>query len=135
MTIKGSAFSVGGSSFTVAGGSAAVAYQLTAGDLQGLDQFVRVPDSLYFPKQSVLDQNGRIYTVDTFNDRVMVFNSNGTVLWTLGSHARVYSDPEAVARTLAPFMEHFRDAGLGTVSEIFEPHTKRGKMACVVDMP
>ena len=45
--------------------------------------------------------------------------------WLLGpyldAHMRVYNDPSAAARILAPFKEHFRQAGLGTVSEIFEP--------------
>ena len=45
--------------------------------------------------------------------------------WLLGpyldAHMRVYNDPSAAARILAPFKEHLRQAGLGTVSEIFEP--------------
>ncbi len=45
--------------------------------------------------------------------------------WLLGpyldAHLRIYRDPSVVARTLAPFMAHLREAGLGTVSEIFEP--------------
>ena len=45
--------------------------------------------------------------------------------WLLGpyldAHRRVYNRPGLVARILAPFEEHLRHAGLGTISEIFEP--------------
>lgn len=45
--------------------------------------------------------------------------------WLLGpyldAHRRIHNDPDAAARILAPFIEHLREAGLGTVSEIFEP--------------
>ncbi|HXO58954.1 MAG TPA: amylo-alpha-1,6-glucosidase, partial [Candidatus Acidoferrum sp.] len=44
--------------------------------------------------------------------------------WLLGpyldAHQRIHGDPSVVARVLAPFEAHFREAGLGMVSEIFE---------------
>jgi 4-alpha-glucanotransferase len=66
--------------------------------------------------------------------------------WLLGHFAlalyRVYGDAEAAQRVLAPIRDHLLDAGLGTVSEIFDgdpPHTPRGapaqawSVACVLD--
>src|SRR5437773_7184791 len=79
---------------------------LPGSTIAALNLFVRATESLFFPKQSVIDQNGRIYTADTFNDRVVVFNANGTILWTIGSYGRVYSDaflgPEAVGDCSLP---------------------------------
>lgn len=53
--------------------------------------------------------------------------------WLLGHYAlaeyRVYGDAEAAQRRLEPLGDHLLDAGLGTVSEIFDgaaPHTPRG---------
>jgi predicted glycogen debranching enzyme len=44
--------------------------------------------------------------------------------WLLGpyldAHLRIHGDPTVVARVLAPFEAHFREAGLGSISEIFE---------------
>jgi predicted glycogen debranching enzyme len=44
--------------------------------------------------------------------------------WLLGpyldAHLRIYRDPGVVARTLAPFTDHLKEAGIGTISEIFE---------------
>jgi glycogen debranching enzyme len=44
--------------------------------------------------------------------------------WLLGpyldAHLRIYRDPTIVARVLAPFEAHFQEAGLGSISEIFE---------------
>jgi predicted glycogen debranching enzyme len=44
--------------------------------------------------------------------------------WLLGpfvlAHLRVYGDPERAASVLAPVEHHLADAGLGTVSEIFD---------------
>jgi predicted glycogen debranching enzyme len=44
--------------------------------------------------------------------------------WLLGAyldaHFRIYRDREAVRRVLKPFEKHLTEAGLGTVSEIFE---------------
>lgn len=56
--------------------------------------------------------------------------------WLMGAyaeaHARVHGDPDGGLRLLGPFAHHLRDAGLGTVSEIFEgdpPHPPRGCIA------
>ncbi len=61
----------------------------------------------------------------------------GTVwAWLLGSYAEAYyrvsGDVAAALRLLGPIEDHLRDAGLGTVSEIFEgdpPHLPRGCVA------
>jgi predicted glycogen debranching enzyme len=48
------------------------------------------------------------------------------------AHYRVHSDPEAAQALLEPLRDHLLDAGLGTVSEIFDgapPHTPRGAPA------
>jgi len=57
-----------------------------------LNGSVRSELSLSAPKQSALDAQGRIYTTDTLNGRLVVFNAQGSVLWTIGSAGRVYSD-------------------------------------------
>ena len=45
--------------------------------------------------------------------------------WLIGpyldAHWRIYHDQTTAARLLAPFADHLRHAGLGTISEIFEP--------------
>jgi glycogen debranching enzyme len=53
--------------------------------------------------------------------------------WLLGpfvtAHLRVYHNPKAAHALLAPMFDHLRDAGLGSLSEIFDaqpPHTPRG---------
>jgi predicted glycogen debranching enzyme len=53
--------------------------------------------------------------------------------WLAGAYAeahhRTYADPEVALGFLRPFEHHLRDAGLGTVSEIFDgdpPHAPRG---------
>ncbi|NEQ97227.1 MAG: glycogen debranching protein [Cyanothece sp. SIO2G6] len=61
----------------------------------------------------------------------------GTVWsWLIGpfvqSHWQVYKSPAAARRWLEPMAEHLRDAGIGTVSEIFDgdaPFTARGCFA------
>jgi predicted glycogen debranching enzyme len=61
----------------------------------------------------------------------------GTVwTWLIGAyleaHLRVRGDVAAAQAILAPFQDHLRDAGLGTVSEILDgdpPHTPRGCIA------
>ena len=48
------------------------------------------------------------------------------------AHLRVHGDPGAARALLAPFEDHLRDAGLGTISEILEgdpPHEPRGCIA------
>ena len=56
--------------------------------------------------------------------------------WLLGpyldAHQRIHGDPTVVARVLVPFEAHFRDAGLGSISEIFEaepPYRPAGAIA------
>jgi 4-alpha-glucanotransferase len=66
--------------------------------------------------------------------------------WLLGhyalAHHRVHGDPQAAQQLLEPVRDHLFDAGLGTVSEIFDgaaPHTPRGapaqawSVACVLE--
>jgi glycogen debranching enzyme len=56
--------------------------------------------------------------------------------WLLGpyldAHLRIHGDPSVVARVLAPFEAHLREAGLGSISEIFEaepPYRPAGAIA------
>jgi len=56
--------------------------------------------------------------------------------WLLGpyldAHLRVHGDPTVVERVLAPFEAHLRDAGIGSISEIFEaepPYRPAGAIA------
>jgi predicted glycogen debranching enzyme len=56
--------------------------------------------------------------------------------WLMGAyveaHYRVYGDPQAALAFLQPFEYHLGDAGLGSISEIFEgdpPHLPRGAIA------
>jgi hypothetical protein len=56
-----------------------------------LNGSVRSAISLSAPKQSALDAQGRIFTTDTLNGRLVVFNAQGSVLWTIGSSGRVYA--------------------------------------------
>lgn len=56
--------------------------------------------------------------------------------WPIGSfvlaHYRAYGDREAALGFLEPFADHLHDAGLGTVSEVFEgdaPHEPKGCIA------
>jgi predicted glycogen debranching enzyme len=56
--------------------------------------------------------------------------------WLMGPYVeaqyRVYQDADAALQLLAPFQDHLRDAGLGSISEILEgdpPHLPRGCIA------
>jgi len=56
--------------------------------------------------------------------------------WLLGpyldAHLRIHGDPNVVARVLAPFEPHLREAGIGSISEIFEaepPYRPAGAIA------
>ncbi len=56
--------------------------------------------------------------------------------WLLGpyldAHLRIHGDPSVVARALAPFEAHLREAGIGSISEIFEaepPYRPAGAIA------
>jgi predicted glycogen debranching enzyme len=61
----------------------------------------------------------------------------GTVwAWLMGpfvaAHLQAYGDPDAARSFLEPFADHLTDAGLGTISEIFDgdaPHRPRGAIA------
>jgi predicted glycogen debranching enzyme len=60
----------------------------------------------------------------------------GTVWpWLLGpyldAHLRLNGDRETVGRLIEPFEEHLRDAGLGTISEIFEPEPPYRPVGCI----
>ncbi len=55
--------------------------------------------------------------------------------WLLGpyldAHRRLYPDDDAVARLLEPFVAHLSEAGLGTISEIFEPEPPYRPVGCI----
>jgi predicted glycogen debranching enzyme len=60
----------------------------------------------------------------------------GTVwAWLIGpfvqAHLRVYQDPVAAARFLAPFGDHLASAGLGTISEIFDGDAPFAAKGCI----
>jgi predicted glycogen debranching enzyme len=61
---------------------------------------------------------------------------NGTVWpWLLGPYLdavkHLHADPVPVERLLAPFLEHLSQAGLGTISEIFEPEPPYRPAGCI----
>jgi glycogen debranching enzyme len=55
--------------------------------------------------------------------------------WLLGpyldAHRRLDGDQPAVRRVLEPFKAHLLDAGLGTISEIFEPEPPFRPVGCI----
>ena len=55
--------------------------------------------------------------------------------WLLGpyldAHLRIYGDREVVGRLLEPFRAHLGEAGLGTISEIFEPEPPYRPVGCI----
>ena len=55
--------------------------------------------------------------------------------WLLGpyldAHLRIYGDREVVGRLLEPFRAHLGEAGLGTISEIFEPEPPHRPVGCI----
>jgi glycogen debranching enzyme len=55
--------------------------------------------------------------------------------WLMGpyldAHLRLKPDPALVRRLLEPFLAHLSDAGLGTVSEIFEPEPPYRPVGCI----
>jgi predicted glycogen debranching enzyme len=55
--------------------------------------------------------------------------------WLIGSyalaHLRAYGDPRAALELLAPFEQHLRVAGLGTVSEIFDGDPLHAPRGCI----
>jgi glycogen debranching enzyme len=55
--------------------------------------------------------------------------------WLLGpyldAHRRIDGDRATVGRLLEPFNEHLTEAGLGTISEIFEPEPPYRPVGCI----
>ncbi len=55
--------------------------------------------------------------------------------WLMGpyldAHLRLKRDGESVRRLLEPFLAHLYDAGLGTISEIFEPEPPYRPVGCI----
>jgi glycogen debranching enzyme len=55
--------------------------------------------------------------------------------WLMGpyldAHLRLRGDPALVRRLLEPFLAHLSDAGLGTISEIFEPEPPYRPAGCI----
>ena len=55
--------------------------------------------------------------------------------WLLGpyldAHRRIHADRAAVCRVLEPFQAHLTEAGLGTISEIFEPEPPFRPVGCI----
>jgi predicted glycogen debranching enzyme len=55
--------------------------------------------------------------------------------WLLGpyldAHLRITGDREGVRRLVEPFLAHLREAGLGTISEIFEPEPPYRPVGCI----
>jgi glycogen debranching enzyme len=49
----------------------------------------------------------------------------------LDAHLRLMGDGETVRRLLEPFLAHLYDAGLGTISEIFEPEPPYRPVGCI----
>lgn len=85
------------------------------------------------------------YTGGVF-DRDGAYHQGPVWGWLLGHYAlaryRVYGDAGAAQKILEPIQDHLKDAGLGTVSEIFDgapPHIPRGapsqawSVACVLE--
>ena len=50
--------------------------------------------TLVAPKQSAADSFGNVYVIDSINERVVVVDKHGSILWTLGGHARIYDDSQ-----------------------------------------
>ena len=65
---------------------------LPGGVIAQVDHFARSAYSLSFPKQSAIDAAGNVYTTDTGNNRIVVFDDRGRLLWTMGTYGRVYSN-------------------------------------------
>jgi len=55
--------------------------------------------------------------------------------WLLGpyldAHLRIHGDRAAAGRVLEPFTAHLAEAGLGTISEIFEPEEPFRPVGCI----
>ncbi len=75
------------------------------------------------------------YAGDVFH-RDSAYHQGTVWAWLIGAYAEAYhrvsGDSGGALRLLSPFEHHLRDAGLGTISEIFEgdpPHLLRGCIA------
>jgi glycogen debranching enzyme len=60
----------------------------------------------------------------------------GTVWpWLLGAYIdavkRLHADPTPVETLLSPFRDHLSQAGLGSISEIFEPEPPYRPVGCI----
>jgi len=69
-------------------------------------------------------------------ERDAAYHQGTAWAWLLGSyalaHLRAYGDPRAAMELLVPLEQHVREAGIGTVSEIFDgdpPNQPRGCIA------
>jgi predicted glycogen debranching enzyme len=74
--------------------------------------------------------------IGTPAERDSVYHQGPVWTWPIGAyveaHYRVYGEREAALAHLRPFVDHLRDACLGSVSEILEgeaPHLPRGAVA------
>jgi predicted glycogen debranching enzyme len=75
------------------------------------------------------------YAGDVFR-RDSAYHQGAVWAWLIGAYAeayhRVYGDPEGALRLFSPLAHHLSDAGLGSISEIFDgdpPHAPRGCIA------
>lgn len=102
------------------------------------------PDGLRSLAQEDPDYRGR-YEGDVWS-RDAAYHQGTVWAWLLGHYAlaeyRVTGDATAAQARLAPIADHLRDAGLGSVGEIFDgdpPHHPRGcpaqawSVACILD--
>jgi glycogen debranching enzyme len=69
-------------------------------------------------------------------ERDGMYHQGPTWAWLIGpfvsAHLRVFGDKAAARRYLLPLMQHLTDAGLGSISELFDgqpPYTPRGTIA------
>ncbi len=86
-----------------------------------------------------LDPTASQYTGQYMGDlrqRDSVYHQGTVWSWLLGpfalAHYKVYDDAAVALSFLEPLADHLNDAGLGTISEIFDgdpPHTPRGAVA------
>ncbi|NJM06400.1 glycogen debranching protein, partial [Candidatus Gracilibacteria bacterium] len=70
------------------------------------------------------------------DERDSMYHQGPAWAWLIGpfvsAHLRVYGDKAAARRYLLPLMQHLDDAGLGSISELFDgqpPYTPRGAIA------
>jgi predicted glycogen debranching enzyme len=119
--------------------AAALAYPLLEGDApkRVVDSTARALLTSYGLRS--LDPDHLSYKgtyIGTPVERDSVYHQGPVWTWPLGAfveaHYRVYGDKDAALALLLPFVDHLRDAGLGSISEILEgdpPHLPRGCIA------